>query len=242
MGGGGPTLGGGGYRSPRAPALGPAALNPPPPSKVHARPVRSGGLAREAVVKFGASSWSRPCDFPPVTMVGLVADGYDSIVFDCDGVLWSGNTAVPRAASTLRRLRAMGKRLFFVTNNSSKSRHVCLDCPHLPPCPPCHCHFSMLWGMLLVVEVAGVREVREWLRGRRGEVCCHVLCAAAVTLAPLPSFVDLSQGPSSWTSSRPWAWENVWHLKISSRPPSPRNSGFRTSRTRCDQPPMPLRC
>lgn len=47
---------------------------------------------------------------------------YDTFLFDCDGVLWSGPTLFPRIAETLSFLRAQGKRLCFVTNNSTASR------------------------------------------------------------------------------------------------------------------------
>jgi|UniRef100_A0A250XZ39 phosphoglycolate phosphatase len=51
----------------------------------------------------------------------LLAD-VDTLLFDCDGVLWRGETAVPGAPEALRALRARGKRLGFITNNSSKTR------------------------------------------------------------------------------------------------------------------------
>eukprot|EP00775_Hariotina_reticulata_P009141 gene9141-9309_t len=46
----------------------------------------------------------------------------DTIIFDCDGVLWRGNEVIPCAVEALQVMRDAGKRLFFVTNNSSKSR------------------------------------------------------------------------------------------------------------------------
>uniref|UniRef100_F6QQ53 Glycerol-3-phosphate phosphatase n=1 Tax=Ornithorhynchus anatinus TaxID=9258 RepID=F6QQ53_ORNAN len=51
----------------------------------------------------------------------------DTLLFDCDGVLWRGETAVPGAPETLSALRARGKRLGFVTNNSSKTRAAYAD-------------------------------------------------------------------------------------------------------------------
>jgi len=47
---------------------------------------------------------------------------FDTILFDCDGVLWRGATEIPGAKRTIQSLRALNKRLFFVTNNSTKSR------------------------------------------------------------------------------------------------------------------------
>lgn len=42
-------------------------------------------------------------------------DRYDVFVFDCDGVLWSGDEAIAGAADVIRRLQALGKQIFFVT-------------------------------------------------------------------------------------------------------------------------------
>lgn len=47
---------------------------------------------------------------------------YTTILLDCDGVLWSGPHLLPHIPATLALLRALGKRLLFVTNNSTKSR------------------------------------------------------------------------------------------------------------------------
>ncbi|RPB03559.1 2-phosphoglycolate phosphatase [Choiromyces venosus 120613-1] len=49
-------------------------------------------------------------------------DKFDIFLFDCDGVLWQGKTLLPKTAETLAHLRTLGKRLLFVTNNSTKSR------------------------------------------------------------------------------------------------------------------------
>ncbi|KAF2089257.1 2-phosphoglycolate phosphatase [Saccharata proteae CBS 121410] len=47
---------------------------------------------------------------------------FDTFLFDCDGVLWSGDHLFPKVAETLEMLRSKGKHLVFVTNNSTKSR------------------------------------------------------------------------------------------------------------------------
>jgi len=44
------------------------------------------------------------------------------LVFDLDGVIYRGETAVPEAIPTLSHLTAAGHRLFFLTNNSTRSR------------------------------------------------------------------------------------------------------------------------
>ena len=49
-----------------------------------------------------------------------LVDGYDAALFDLDGVVYLGPTAVPGAADQLARLRARGTRVGFVTNNAAR--------------------------------------------------------------------------------------------------------------------------
>ncbi|ODQ79136.1 hypothetical protein BABINDRAFT_38433 [Babjeviella inositovora NRRL Y-12698] len=51
---------------------------------------------------------------------------YDYFLFDCDGVLWLGDHLLPKVTETLNFLKASGKKLIFVTNNSTKSREAYL--------------------------------------------------------------------------------------------------------------------
>lgn len=50
-----------------------------------------------------------------------LADGYDPLLFDLDGVLFRGTEVVPGGPETLAALRAEGHRLVFVTNNSART-------------------------------------------------------------------------------------------------------------------------
>lgn len=49
------------------------------------------------------------------------ADAYDVFLFDLDGVLYRGTDVVPGAPEAVALLRAAGKRLAFVTNNSGRT-------------------------------------------------------------------------------------------------------------------------
>ncbi|KAI0024774.1 4-nitrophenylphosphatase [Xylariomycetidae sp. FL0641] len=49
-------------------------------------------------------------------------DKFDVFLLDCDGVLWSGDQLFDGIVETLEMLRSRGKRIVFVTNNSTKSR------------------------------------------------------------------------------------------------------------------------
>ncbi|KAI8988677.1 HAD-like domain-containing protein [Pilobolus umbonatus] len=54
-------------------------------------------------------------------------DSYDTFLFDCDGVLWEGKNTFPQIREAMTALRQKGKKFFFVTNNSTKSRSSFLD-------------------------------------------------------------------------------------------------------------------
>lgn len=49
-------------------------------------------------------------------------DSVETFIFDCDGVIWKGDSLIEGVPETLDMLRSKGKRLVFVTNNSTKSR------------------------------------------------------------------------------------------------------------------------
>ncbi|KZV51248.1 phosphoglycolate phosphatase 2 [Dorcoceras hygrometricum] len=51
-----------------------------------------------------------------------LVDSVDAFLFDCDGVIWKGDALIDGVPETLEALRSMGKKLVFVTNNSTKSR------------------------------------------------------------------------------------------------------------------------
>eukprot|EP00527_Entomoneis_sp_CCMP2396_P008424 CAMPEP_0198146362 /NCGR_PEP_ID=MMETSP1443-20131203/29045_1 /TAXON_ID=186043 /ORGANISM="Entomoneis sp., Strain CCMP2396" /LENGTH=356 /DNA_ID=CAMNT_0043810303 /DNA_START=217 /DNA_END=1287 /DNA_ORIENTATION=- len=53
---------------------------------------------------------------------GELLDQVDVFIFDCDGVIWRGDSLIPGIPETLEQLRQAGKKCFFVTNNSTKSR------------------------------------------------------------------------------------------------------------------------
>jgi glycerol-1-phosphatase len=51
----------------------------------------------------------------------VLADAYDAFLLDLDGVLYRGTDVVPGATHAIARLRAAGKRVAFVTNNSGRT-------------------------------------------------------------------------------------------------------------------------
>ncbi|XP_021294111.1 phosphoglycolate phosphatase 2 isoform X2 [Herrania umbratica] len=59
--------------------------------------------------------------------VKALLDSVDAFLFDCDGVIWKGDKLIDGVPRTLEMLRSKGKKLVFVTNNSSKSRSQYAD-------------------------------------------------------------------------------------------------------------------
>ncbi|PQQ05803.1 phosphoglycolate phosphatase 1B chloroplastic-like [Prunus yedoensis var. nudiflora] len=58
----------------------------------------------------------------PLTNADELIDSVQTFIFDCDGVIWKGDKLIDGVPETLDLLRSKGKRLVFVTNNSTKSR------------------------------------------------------------------------------------------------------------------------
>lgn len=49
-------------------------------------------------------------------------NSFDTVLTDCDGVLWISDNEIPGSAKAINGLRNMGKKIFYVTNNSTKVR------------------------------------------------------------------------------------------------------------------------
>ncbi|KAG4922543.1 hypothetical protein JHK82_051516 [Glycine max] len=58
----------------------------------------------------------------PLQNADELIDSVETFIFDCDGVIWKGDKLIEGVPETLDMLRSKGKRLVFVTNNSTKSR------------------------------------------------------------------------------------------------------------------------
>ena len=54
--------------------------------------------------------------------VSAFLNSFDTVLTDCDGVLWRGSVAVEGSPDVIQALRSLGKKVIYVTNNSTKSR------------------------------------------------------------------------------------------------------------------------
>ena len=63
------------------------------------------------------------------TNVCEVLEKYDTVLLDCDGVLWGTDhiTPFPGIASAVKPLQTLGKQILFVTNNSMHARHAYVE-------------------------------------------------------------------------------------------------------------------
>lgn len=54
-------------------------------------------------------------------------ENVDNFLFDCDGVIWNFPNAIPGSVECINKLKDLGKKCFFVTNNSTKTRSTILS-------------------------------------------------------------------------------------------------------------------
>lgn len=55
-------------------------------------------------------------------MTNEFLNSFDYVLTDCDGVLWIGQDAIPGSPETINALKRLGKKVFYVTNNSTRGR------------------------------------------------------------------------------------------------------------------------
>lgn len=63
-----------------------------------------------------------PSVAPPLTTPATLLSRTNVFIFDCDGVIWRGDSLIPQVPEVVHYIRSLGKKVFFVTNNSTKSR------------------------------------------------------------------------------------------------------------------------
>lgn len=81
-----------------------------------------GSGVRRAEVRMTATQTNTALRETKLTDPAVLLAKTNIFIFDCDGVIWRGDSVIEGIPETLDYLRSIGKRLFFVTNNSTKSR------------------------------------------------------------------------------------------------------------------------
>ena len=56
-----------------------------------------------------------------------VLDQFECFVFDCDGVLYAGAEPIGRALDVVSHLESLGKKVFFVSNSSGRTREQMVE-------------------------------------------------------------------------------------------------------------------
>lgn len=64
---------------------------------------------------------------PAETTARTLIDAFDVVLFDLDGVIYTGTPAVPHAVDSLNTAAASGKRLGYLTNNASRTTQSVAD-------------------------------------------------------------------------------------------------------------------
>lgn len=91
-------------------------------------PVETPVVPRHPPAGAPAAAAALPAPAAPVALDGDAAGAaawvarHDTFLLDCDGVLWRAAEGVAGVADTVAALRRRGKRVYFVSNNSTKSR------------------------------------------------------------------------------------------------------------------------
>ncbi|OVA11065.1 HAD-superfamily hydrolase [Macleaya cordata] len=84
--------------------------------------LRKWNNSRMEVSTSSASNFTIRASAEPLKNANELIDSVETFIFDCDGVIWKGDSLIDGVPKTLDMLRSKGKRLVFVTNNSTKSR------------------------------------------------------------------------------------------------------------------------
>lgn len=61
------------------------------------------------------------------TYASTLLNHVDNFLFDCDGVIWNWPHPIPGSVECINKLKETGKKCFFITNNSTKTRQVLVE-------------------------------------------------------------------------------------------------------------------
>ena len=145
-----------------------------------------------------------------------ITRSFDHFLLDMDGVLWAGGHAIAGAREAVAELRKVGKKILFITNNSSKSRRevaAALESKGFTAAPEEVITSAFAAAMLLQQRYPSVRKA--FVLGQAGLVEELALVGVkAVTFADQfvePGFAALEMDPqvgavvSGWDTNFSWS-------------------------------------
>ncbi|XP_036326662.1 glycerol-3-phosphate phosphatase-like isoform X1 [Rhagoletis pomonella] len=97
-------------------------------------------------------------------------DGFDAVITDCDGVLWVYSNVIEGAVDTMNRFKTIGKKIFFCTNNSTKTRQQLLEKSH-----------SMGFDITAEGMISSAHSTAAYLKARDFQKKVYVIGAGGIT-------------------------------------------------------------
>lgn len=113
--------------------------------------------------------------------MSMLADAYDAFLFDLDGVLYRGSTAVPGASEAVASLRGAGKGVAFVTNNAARTPDAVAEGLTGLGIPASREHVETS-AMVTAQQLAGRGITEAFVVGEEGVV--QALLGQGISIAP----------------------------------------------------------
>ena len=79
------------------------------------------------ITRMASTSIFKNIDSMNTQEVRQFLNSFDTVLADCDGVLWNGPCPLDGSVEAIQGLRNLGKRIIFVTNNGTRTRKDVLD-------------------------------------------------------------------------------------------------------------------
>jgi len=204
-----------------------AHVRPAPRARPAARAPRASRRANLVAPAAGSDAVSAMAKLLVTSPDGLSAEldeKIDTVVLDCDGVVWHGDALIPGAKAAVEALTARGKRVFFATNNSTKSRdHYAAKFAALGMPVSRYQIYTSAYATACYLKSLGFDEIEETETGDHGErvgdfskKSVYVIGESGVLRELEEAGIDVEAGvydsvkctPSDWEEMQEWMEED----------------------------------